>query len=138
MKAKSDPHNDIYGPGNDDYGRNRPLIPDVQTQMDESLRYIQKVVNNIKDVDKSKVLTNDELLQLFHKSLEGTPLEYSSNLNPFDMFKYGFAAAQKTDGIILPSNEDIKAHSPYYGKSCNKHWFEGALFLKTWIISKYK
>lgn len=84
----------------------------------------------MKSTLSNEILTEKEITDIFFKSLEGTPQQYSSNLNPLDMFKRGYMEGQKAKGILLPSNEDIKAHSPYYGKSCNKHWFEGALWLK--------
>lgn len=79
---------------------------------------------------EKKNISDSELLEIFNSALDGTPLQYSSNLNPFTMFKLGYMAGQTHEGIVLPGNDYIKAHAPYFGKSCNKYWFEGAKWMK--------
>jgi hypothetical protein len=39
----------IYGPGNDDYGRNRPLIPSPQYQAEQAIKFMMEASNYLSD-----------------------------------------------------------------------------------------
>ena len=86
---------------------------------------------------KKTIINDKELQEMFNNSLSEKD-RYSSNLNPFEMFKIGYAKGQITNGIIVPNDYHIKANAPYYGKSCNKYWFEGAKWAIEQVIERNK
>lgn len=61
---------------------------------------------------ENKVLSEKEITDLFYKSLEFSSKPYGSNPNPLEMYKLGYMASQYIKGILLPSDEYIKANSP--------------------------
>lgn len=108
----------------------RPL-----TAKEELADAIMALPIEVPSEEEQSIINDNKLQEIFNNSLTEKD-KYSSNLNPFEIFKIGYVKGQVAKGIVVPNDYHIKANTPYYGKSCNKYWFEGAKWAIQQIIER--